>query len=264
MARGGGGSADAGPGSRGVALGFLAMLPLFASYEVGVAIAGQDSPRNLAELLLGQALVFLSAYETPVRIAFLVVCALFAFVQVRLTGLELGRSLVFVCLEGIGFALALGPLLVLTMSLFGVTVEELGLAGRAPGAGVSLERAARSFGAGAWEELVFRVGAYSAVFLLAKTLAKFLGAGDAVARGVSETLAMLLSALLFAACHLDAAMRLVGLEGESWEPRVFLWRTLAGLFLAGLFRWRGPGVTAWAHGLFNLALILGSGPGVFR
>ena len=264
MARAEGGDGAGNPGSRGVALGLLAMVPLFAAYEVGVGLAGEDSPRNLAELLLGRALIFLSAYETPVRIAFLVVSALFAFVQVRLMRLNLGRTLVFVGLEGVGFALALGPLLVLTMALFGISVEDLGLDQRTPGSGVELDRAARAFGAGAWEELVFRVGAFSAVFLLAKYLAGFLGAGEALARGISETLAAVLSSLLFAACHLDALTRLVGLDGERWEPRVFLWRSIAGAFLAVLFRWRGPGVTAWAHGLFNLALMLGSGPGVFR
>ena len=36
-------------------------------------------------------------------------------------------------------------------------------------------------------------------------------------------------------------------------------RILLGL----LFRWRGVGVTAWTHGLFNLALLLGAGPDVF-
>ena len=42
------------------------------------------------------------------------------------------------------------------------------------------------------------------------------------------------------------------------------WRLLAGILLAGLFRWRGLGVCAWAHGLFNLGLVLGAGPGVFQ
>ena len=34
------------------------------------------------------------------------------------------------------------------------------------------------------------------------------------------------------------------------------------LLLALLFLWRGPGVAAWTHGLFNFALILGAGPEV--
>ena len=37
---------------------------------------------------------------------------------------------------------------------------------------------------------------------------------------------------------------------------------LAGILLGLLFRWRGPGVAAWSHGLFNLALLLGIDPDV--
>ena len=253
-----------GPGVRGVAFGYLAMLPLFAAYEIGVAGAGAGSPRNLAELLLGRVLVFASTYETVVRVIFLTAAGLAALVQVRLAEIRIARSGVRVLIEGVVFALALGPVLVVAMALFGLSVEELGLDTYAPVAGVSLDRAARALGAGAWEELVFRVGMFSAVFLLARRLLTFLGASETLGRGLAEVCAIVLSALLFAACHLDVVTRFVGLEGESFESRVFLWRTVAGCLLAGLFRWRGPGVTAWAHGLFNLALILGSGPGVFR
>jgi hypothetical protein len=243
-------------------VGLLAMAPLFAAYEVGVAQGGPDGPRNVAELALGRALAFLSAHDTAVRIAFLAGALLVAFVQVRLAGLPLLRALLRAVLEGVGFALALGPLLLVALALIGVGADELGLAGRAPGAPVELARAARAFGAGAWEELLFRVGGYSALFVMARGVAGFLGAGETAGRWISEGSAVLGSALLFAAGHLDAATRLLGIEGEPFDAGVFLWRSVAGVFLAGLFRWRGPGVAAWSHGLFNLALILGSGPGV--
>jgi hypothetical protein len=254
--------ADAGPGPRGVAVGLLAMAPLFAAYELGLAEAGDGGPRNVAELALGRAFAFLPAGETALRIACLAGALVVAFVQVRVAGLPLLRALVRTVLEGVGFALALGPLLLLALAALGVGAEELGLAPRAAGAPVDAARAARAFGAGAWEELLFRVGGYSALFVMARGVFGFFGAGEGAGRWLAETCALLGSSVLFAAGHLDAATRFVGIEGESFDGGVFLWRTVAGIFLAGLFRWRGPGVAAWSHGLFNLALILGSGPGV--
>src|SRR6187455_2098681 len=112
--------ADAGPGPRGVAVGLLAMAPLFAAYELGLAYGEKDGPRNVAELVLGRAFVFLSAHETAVRITFLAGALLIAFVQVRLAGLPLLRALLRAVLEGVGFALLLGPLLLLALALFGV------------------------------------------------------------------------------------------------------------------------------------------------
>jgi hypothetical protein len=240
------------------------MAPLFLAYEVGLSLGGPESPRNFAELLLGRLLAFAGSYETPLRIGILALVTGLAFVQLRLSGLALGPLLVRIPLEGALFGLALGPLLLVTLSVLDVGAADLGLAERAPAAGVEFDRALRAFGAGAWEELAFRVGAFSALFVLAGTLAEFFGASARGTRLLSECAGALLSALLFAACHLDRVMGLVGLVGEPWDRGVFLWRVLAGLFLAALFRLRGPGVAAWCHGLFNLALLLGSGPGVFR
>ena len=36
----------------------------------------------------------------------------------------------------------------------------------------------------------------------------------------------------------------------------------AGILLGLVFRLRGPGVAAWAHGLFNVALLVGVDPDV--
>ena len=74
---------------------------------------------------------------------------------------------------------------------------------------------------------------------------------------------MLGSATLFAAAHLAAYTAWLGPGGEPYDASVFTWRLLAGILLGLVFRWRGPGVAAWTHGLFNLALLLGAGPDVF-
>jgi hypothetical protein len=240
------------------------MLPLFVAYELGLWAAGPDGPRNAVELALGQAFAPLGWSGVALRLPLLLAAALAAFVHARLAAQPLARSLLRTLLEGLCFALLLGPLLFLLVSLCGVDAADLCPVGRPGPLDVDAARAARALGAGAYEELAFRVGGYGAFFVLARAGFGFLGAGEAVGRWFAEGVAALASALSFAASHLDAATRFLGLVGEGYDPRLFLWRTLAGLFFALVFRWRGPGVAAWSHGLFNLALILGSGPGLLR
>ena len=260
----GGAALDEPSGPRGVAVGWLAMVPLLAAYEVGVADTGPNGPRNFAELLLTRAPALLAGPESAWRLGLLIALSVVALVRVRQAQLPLGRLLLRAVIEGAVFALLLGPLLLIALAAFGLSSADLGLAAHMPETPAEFDRALRAFGAGAWEELAFRVGVYSAVYVVVRWLAARLGGAEALAARLGDAAAAVLSSLCFAACHLDVVMRALGLVGEPYDGRIFLWRALAGLFFAGLFRLRGVGVAAWSHGLFNLALILGAGPGVFR
>ena len=69
--------------------------------------------------------------------------------------------------------------------------------------------------------------------------------------------ALLVSAALFSAFHLELVQQHLGARGEPYHAGLFVWRLSAGIVLAGLFRWKGLAVAAWAHALFNLGLALG-------
>ncbi|MFT5463465.1 MAG: membrane protease YdiL (CAAX protease family), partial [Planctomycetota bacterium] len=88
--------------------------------------------------------------------------------------------------------------------------------------------------------------------------------GRGPAHLVADLCAILFSSVAFAAFHLEVFTRWLGVGGEVYDGPTFLWRLLAGVLFAGLYRWRGLGVVAWAHGLFNLAVLLGADPSVFR
>src|SRR5262249_48125101 len=83
-------------------------------------------------------------------------------------------------------------------------------------------------GAGIYEETLCRLVLLSGLVLLLRRL-EFPG-------WAAAALAGLLSALLFALAHH------VGPCGEAFEPYAFLFRTLAGLYFAALYRLRGFGV----------------------
>lgn len=234
-----------------LAAGFLAAAPLLLAYEVGHALAAGAAPRAPAERVLTLVLSPAGEHAGAVR-AVLLLVAIGACISWRgrssaEPALSIRRQMGEGVLAGVALAPVLFALLALNHDLsFRVQAE-------APRA---LPAALRLAGAAPWEELLFRVGVYGILFLLVARSARFLGLGDAPRVLVAELSALLGSALLFAVFHLDLVQRLLGSPGEPYRPGVFLWRVSAGILLATLMRWRGLGVAAWAHAVFNLGIAL--------
>ena len=240
---------------RGLAAGLFGMAPLLLLYELAQYIG--LSWRNSSEFLATRLLEPLGAWAEPTRGVLVFAVILTATVAclrgaVPLVPL-LGRQL----LRGGLCSLLLGPALVILMVLLDHKVS----ATEVPSSFQGLQTLGYVSGA-AWEELVFRVGIYGVLFLAARRLALFSGIAEGGARWVAEFVGLVGSAALFAAFHLELFSGWLGGGGEEFSAPVFTFRFIAGILLGLLFRWRGPGVSAWSHGLFNLSLALGVSPGV--
>lgn len=96
----------------------------------------------------------------------------------------------------------------------------------------------RYMGAGIYEEAIFRLVLFSALRVL-------LVIGD-FPRSTATALAAAISAVLFAAAHH------LGTGVEGFNATVFLYRTLAGLYFAGLFALRGFGIAVGAHAGYDV------------
>jgi hypothetical protein len=167
-----------------------------------------------------------------------------------------------VVLEGALCAVILGPLLILLFHFSGIEHSDA-LKMPFPSTVPHLSDAARLVGGSAYEEIVFRIGAQSLFFLAILRLLQFMRSSEGIARAGAEVGAVLAAACVFAAAHLAGAIGFLGRGGEAFDAAIFTWRVLAGIMLSCIFRWRGPGVAAWTHGFFNLALFLGAGPDCF-
>ncbi len=111
------------------------------------------------------------------------------------------------------------------------------------------ERLAMGVGAGIYEELVFRLVLLSLLVMIGVDLFRL----DRTAVTVG---AVVLSALAFAAHHHPP----IGHEPFRWMP--FLFRSIAGVYLAVVFWFRGYGPAAGCHAAYNVALtLLDSGAG---
>jgi membrane protease YdiL (CAAX protease family) len=92
-------------------------------------------------------------------------------------------------------------------------------------------------GAGIYEELVFRLIAFTALSFLLRDLLHLPKIASAVGMVV-------ISALLFSGYHY--------LGGERFALPSFAFRTVAGLYLGGMFLTRGFGITVGAHACYDI------------
>jgi len=141
------------------------------------------------------------------------------------------RSVLLMYLEAAALAV---PLLFLNRSVR--------LAALLPDAPRWLREVGLSIGAGVYEEMVFRL-----IFI---TLTVVIGVDILrIPRRFVVAAAVILSTLTFAAYHHPP------LGGEPFVWQRFLFRCIAGLYLAGIFWYRGYGPAVGAHSAYNVAVI---------
>jgi hypothetical protein len=100
-----------------------------------------------------------------------------------------------------------------------------------------------SLGAGLYEELLFRVIVVGALAFVARRFLRW----SPMAAGIA---AAATGALLFSAFHY------IGPYGDTFSADTFVFRAVGGLAFSGLFLWRGFGITAWTHALYDLMFLL--------
>ncbi len=238
------------------------MTPLWLAYEVALQNTG-GGLRNASEVFLTYPLAPTEEWLTVLRRGLLLGLFVASLVHCLRRQWELFPLLLSVMAEGVVLALALGPLLVFLVGRLGDALPPLPALGAAPVGDSSY--CLFAFGGAAWEEVCFRIGAFAFLYLVARELSQFAGLPKRAAGWAAQVLAAVGSSLLFAAAHLEGAMGWLGVQGgEPFRPALFTYRFLAGMLLVGILRFRGPGVAAWSHGVFNLALCLGAGPAVFQ
>jgi membrane protease YdiL (CAAX protease family) len=111
------------------------------------------------------------------------------------------------------------------------------------GRGAFLGRMLGFVGAGVYEEMLFRLLLLPPVAVVARYLV-----APAAVRVVGV---VVLTSLVFSAAHY------VGPHGEPLEAYTFVFRFTAGAFFAILFVYRGFGIAAGTHALYDIFVSLG-------
>ncbi len=219
--------------------------PWLAVYELGVLILGSHALRNGADVWLRQLLDWLG-FGQYLLLPILTIGILLAWHHLTVQPWRVSPKVLYGMLgESLVFAVLLTAIARAHDSLLSMGVGPLSEAIYA-----SIWTAPRDWlavligylGAGVYEELLFRL------MMIPVLTWGLQGCGLTPTRSVIAAIA--LSSLLFSAAHH------IGSEGEPWVAIRFSFRTIAGVFFASLFVYRGFGIAVGAHALYDILVSL--------
>lgn len=231
------------------ALAFL--LPLILIYEVGTLLVNTDQIAHTQSRVA--AFTWLLALAQWMRLdptlawlfpGFVVIVILLCW---HLAGRHAWRlqpvRLVWMAVECLLWSLPLFAFAALVNSSNGVAMAATGHTEPNP----YLANLVTSIGAGIYEELVFRLIIIGLIMLFVEDVIQLKGP-------LAPMLAVSVSALLFAGHHYVGIQDGVisRLAGEPYTLVGFIFRTIAGVYFAIVFRYRGYGITAGTHVVYNM------------
>ncbi|MEX2141333.1 MAG: CPBP family intramembrane glutamic endopeptidase [Pirellulales bacterium] len=218
------------------------MAPLLLLYEIGVLVLGSHAVRNGADVWLRQ-LLDLVGFSQYFLLPLLTVAILLAWHHLTRQPWRVSLGLFYRMLaECAVLAVVLVIIARVQDSLLSVFMP--GMSQTAIRAAIwdsfagSLAEIVGYVGAGVYEELLFRL------MMLPVTAWLLKRCGCSTVQSLVGAIAV--TSLLFAAAHH------IGPEGEPIVLRNFLFRTIAGVFFATLFVYRGFGIAAGTHALYDI------------
>lgn len=220
---------------------YLISLPLLLLYEALLYIAQPDA-NHVVRISVDVWIKSLFRYIGQDALSItLILAALIGVVilyreRKRLSSLKLGYFFTML-IEASFYAFVLALLINITVNSLlqmvqAAPVEQLSM----------IQKMALSLGAGLYEELFFRVILVSAfLFIFRKIFSSPL---------LAYALAMLLAAAIFSLAHYTGEL------GDPFTLGSFLFRFLFGLALNAIYIWRGFGMAAWTHAIYDLMVIV--------
>ncbi|MEL0337422.1 MAG: CPBP family intramembrane glutamic endopeptidase [bacterium] len=217
---------------------FLFTLPLFFIYEINILFLSWDDilvVRNGADFLMRNILESFDIYGLYGLglVFFLGLLVTYIFFIKEDQKQEVNVNFLFIMLaESMLWSLVLYFLLfkfmVLLMNPVGKTI---------------LQQVTLAIGAGIYEEFLFRV-------LLIAGLSGILGFVFMWDKTFKNIIAVVLSGGIFSAFHF------MGEYGDFFSMELFLIRFFAGLILGVLYMYRGFGITAYTHSIYDLIVLI--------
>lgn len=217
---------------------FLFTLPLFFLYEINILFLSWDDilvVRNGADFLMRNILESFDIYGLYGLglVFFLGLLVTYIFFIKEDQQQEVNVNYLFIMLaESMLWSVVLYFLLfkfmVLLMNPVGKTI---------------LQQVTLAIGAGIYEEFLFRV-------LLIASLSGILGFVFMWDKTFKNIIAIVLSGGIFSAFHF------MGEYGDFFSMELFLIRFFAGLILGVLYMYRGFGITAYTHSIYDLIVLI--------
>ena len=217
---------------------FIFTLPLFLLYEVGIFLISSrdiDQLRNGADVLMRQVLESFGIYGMYGFGGTFLIGFLIAFLRqkknLRTSEIE-SRFLLIMFFESIVWATLLVIMMIKIPTFLSLSNEDH-----------LIQQVVLAIGAGIYEEFVFRV-------LLISGLAIFFGLIFNWGEFGKTFLSVIISSAIFSIFHF------FGSYGDTFSFSLFFVRFIAGIFLAMIYIFRGFGITAYAHSIYDLFVLV--------
>ena len=217
---------------------FIFTLPLFLLYEVGIFLISSrdiDQLRNGADVLMRQVLESFGIYGMYGFGGTFLIGFLIAFIRqkknLRTSEIE-SRFLLIMFFESIVWATLLVIVMIKIPTFLSLSNEDH-----------LIQQVVLAIGAGIYEEFVFRV-------LLISGLAILFGLIFNWGEFGKTFLSVIISSAIFSIFHF------FGSYGDTFSFPLFFVRFLAGIFLAMIYIFRGFGITAYAHSIYDLFVLV--------
>lgn len=220
---------------------YLISLPLLLLYEVLIFISRPDPGYSVRISVDVWIRTLFSYFGNNILSLTLILVALLGMVILyrerhRLTSLRL-KYFFWMLVEASVYAFGLALLLSTLVGLLVQMVQPESIDALS-----TLQKLALSLGAGLYEELFFRVILVSGLlYLFNYTIAK---------PWLSYAAAIVVAALIFSLVHY------VGALGDDFAFGSFLFRFLFGLALNAIYLWRGFGIAAWTHAIYDIMVVV--------
>ena len=217
---------------------FIFTLPLFLLYEVGIFLISSrdiDQLRNGADVLMRQVLESFGIYGMYGFGGTFLIGFLIAFLRqkknLRTSEIE-SRFLLIMFFESIAWAILLVIMMIKIPTFLSLSNEDH-----------LIQQVVLAIGAGIYEEFVFRV-------LLISGLAILFGLIFNWGEFGKTFLSVIISSAIFSIFHF------FGSYGDTFSFPLFFVRFFAGIFLAMIYIFRGFGITAYAHSIYDLFVLV--------
>ena len=217
--------------------GFVFTLPLFLFYELGVFIISKEniiSMRNGADVLLRQVLSFFGINGMRwLGIIFLIAYIIIYIIhKKKWNKIQLHTFyLPIMMIESLFWSLCIYFFMLNVHILF---MNPIG--------SIIIQRVTLAIGAGIYEEFLFRV---LLILMLSKIIIFVFNWGSLL----SKITSMIISAGIFSSFHF------IGEFGDYFSFNIFMIRFFAGVLLGIIYFFRGFGIVAWAHSIYDLIVL---------
>lgn len=212
-------------------------LPFFLIYEVGIFLTSNENlniMRNGADALMRQILSTFGLVGLYWMGAIFFIAIILTFLVQRKFWYDIeifGNYLIIMVFESLFWSL----LLYFFMSNVYLFLMN-------PNGEVLIQQITLAIGAGIYEEFFFRV---VLILLISSILALVFNWN----KKINNWLSMIIAAGIFSAFHF------IGDYADFFSFKIFMVRFLAGIILGTLYFFRGFGITAWSHSIYDLIII---------